>query len=409
VEIRHMLSALWRNRTGPILIALQIAIALTVLVNVAYVVEQRLETYTRPTGLDIDNIFWIATSGFRADYNHAAAVESDLQWLNSLPGVVAAADTISLPQTYSGYGLPFSASPDEKAPREGGRVTVMTARGIETLGVQLASGRTYSPDAVTPPQADGIGQLGKWAPEVVVTQAMADAIFPKGDALGKTLYVGLVNQSAKIVGIIKDLQMAPVVGPFSKFASQVVIVPGVPPGPNATYMVRTQPGRQAEVMARVDKEMGDREPSRYIALTQTLTKTAADTKGWIRSSSIILGAVAILVLAVTAIGIFGMAAFNVATRTRQIGTRRAVGARKFHILRYFFVENWLITTSGVVIGCLAALALGVQMSRMIQLPRLPLYYLVGGTVFVWVLGLAAVWVPARRAAAISPAVATRTV
>jgi putative ABC transport system permease protein len=219
----------------------------------------------------------------------------------------------------------------------------------------------------------------------------------------------LVNQSAKIVGIIKDLQAAPVVGPFSKFASQVVIVPGVPPGPNASYMVRTQPGRQAEVMAKVDEEMADREPSRYIAFTQTLAKTSSDTKGWIRSSSIILGAVAILVLAVTAIGIFGLAAFNVATRTRQIGTRRAVGARKFHILRYFFVENWLVTTSGVAIGCLAALALGVQMSRMIQLPRLPLYYLVGGALFVWLLGLAAVWIPARRAAAISPAVATRTV
>jgi len=380
-----------------------------VLVNVAYVVEQRMETYTRPTGLDIDNIFWISTNGFRSDYNHAAAVEADLQWLNSIPGVIAAADTISIPQTYSGYGLPFSASPDEKAPREGARVMVMTARGIETLGVQLASGRTYSADAVTPPQADGIGQLGKWAPEVVITQALADAIFPKHDALGKTLYVGLVNQSAKIVGIIKDLQVAPIVGPFSKFASQVVVVPGVPPGPNASYMVRTQPGRQAEVMAKVEKEMADREPSRYVDFTQTLAKTASNTKGWIRSSSIILGVVAILVLAVTAIGIFGLAAFNVATRTRQIGTRRAVGARKFHILRYFFVENWLVTTSGVVIGCVAALALGVQMSRMIQLPRLPLYYLVGGTLFLWLLGVAAVWIPARRAAAISPAVATRTV
>src|SRR5690349_2697502 len=128
-----MLSALWRNRTGPILIAVQIAVALTVLVNVAYVVEQRLEVYNQPTGLDTDNIFWIAASGFRADYNHAAAVEADLQWLNSIPGVIAAADTISIPQTYSGYGLPFSASPDETAPRQPGRVYVLTARGIETL------------------------------------------------------------------------------------------------------------------------------------------------------------------------------------------------------------------------------------------------------------------------------------
>ena len=92
-----------------------------------------------------------------------------------------------------------------------------------------------------------------------------------------------------------------------------------------------------------------------------------------------------------------------ADRTKQIGTRR------FHILRYFLVENWLTTTSGVIIGCVLALALGVKLSLMFQAPRMPLYYLVVGVLTLWVLGLSAVWVPGRRAAAISPAVATRTV
>jgi len=98
-----------------------------------------------------------------------------------------------------------------------------------------------------------------------------------------------------------------------------------------------------------------------------------------------------------------------ADRTKQIGTRRAIGARRFHILRYFLVENWLTTTSGVIIGCVLALALGVKLSLMFQAPRMPLYYLVVGVLTLWVLGLSAVWVPGRRAAAISPAVATRTV
>jgi putative ABC transport system permease protein len=105
----------------------------------------------------------------------------------------------------------------------------------------------------------------------------------------------------------------------------------------------------------------------------------------------------------------GLDAFNVATRTKQLGTRRALGARKSHILRYFLVENWLITTGGVILGCILALAAGVQLSRMSQMPRLPLYYLVGGVLLLWIVGVLAVLVPALRAASISPAVATRTV
>ena len=409
MEIRHMLSALWRTRTGPILIAVQIAFALAVLVNVTYMVEQRLAAYSEPTGIDIENIFWVSTTAYTPDYDQKSALESDLQWLNSLPGVIAASASVTLPQVFWGIGLPFSASADPHAPNEGSRLYMMSARAVETLGLKLASGRTFSPAAVAPVSADVGTALGKWAPEVLITQTLADRVFPNGDALGKNLYVGLVNRSAKVVGIIQTMQGAPVTGPFSRWGRQAVIVPINPPGPNGLYLIRTHPGRQAEVMARVEKEFVDRVPGRYVVQIQTLARTAYNTRNGLRTSSIILGVVTLLVLAVSAIGIFGLAVFNVTTRTKQIGTRRAVGARRFHILRYFLVENWLVTTSGVVVGCVLALAGGVIMSRLAQAPRLPLYYLVGGVLFVWALGLLSVLLPARRAADISPAVATRTV
>lgn len=409
MEIRHMLSALWRTRTGPILIAVQIAVALAVLVNVTYIVQQRLEAATRPTGIDIDNIFWMRIVSFGTDYNQKTALESDLQWLNSLPGVSAASASVTLPQSWGGIGLPFSASPDTRSASEGASVFLMTARAVETLGVKLASGRTFSPEAMGPMSTDVGAALAQWAPEILITQSFADRMFPKGDALGKTLYVGLVNKSAKIVGIVQTLETSPINGPFSRYARDCVIIPVMPPGPFAVYMVRTQPGRQAQVMARVDREFVDRIPGRYVQDMQTLARTAYDTRNGLRTSSIILGVVTALVLAVSAIGIFGLAVFNVTTRTKQIGTRRAVGARRLHILRYFLVENWLVTTTGVVVGCVLALAGGIAMSRLAQAPRLPLYYIVGGVLFVWALGLLSVLLPARRAADISPAVATRTV
>jgi putative ABC transport system permease protein len=114
-------------------------------------------------------------------------------------------------------------------------------------------------------------------------------------------------------------------------------------------------------------------------------------------------------IAVTCLGIFALATFNVSTRTKQIGTRRAVGARRRDIIRYFMVENAMITSAGVVVGCALALGAGYWLSVQYALPRLNLYYLVGGVLALWAIGQLAAWQPARRAARVSPSVATRTV
>jgi putative ABC transport system permease protein len=409
LEIRPLLSALWRTRTGPLLVAVQVAIALAVLVNVAYIVQQRIATARAPTGIDLSNIFWIAGQAYSPDYNQATAVKADLAYLNSIPGVVAAAISSNLPQIFSESDLPFASTPEPNAKAEDAIIYMMSERGPQALGLKLIAGRTPLPEAVVPPSKDFNEAFGRWASEVVITKNLADRLFPKGDALGKTLYAQMINRPAKIVGIVEHMQAMPASPPFADAVLRIVLLPGIPPPPEALYIVRTQPGRRAEVMARVEKEFGPMQPGRFIAKIEALDRTAAQTRSALRATAVILSVVGLLVTAVTAIGIFGLAAFHVATRTKQIGTRRAIGARKLDILRYFLVENGLITTAGVVVGCIVALLVGSKLSLMFRAPRLPLYYLAGGALALWVLGLCAVLLPARRAARISPAVATRTV
>ena len=153
-----------------------------------------------------------------------------------------------------------------------------------------------------------------------------------------------------------------------------------------------------------------RDPNRVIA---TPMKKMSDMKlqSYAGDSlmAVTLSTVTGLVLVFSALGIFGLATFNVNTRTRQIGTRRAVGARKRDIVRYFMTENWIITTLGVVVGCCLALAAGFWLSTQFQLPRLDLYYLIGGVLGLWLVGQLAAWQPSRKAAKVSPAMATRTV
>jgi putative ABC transport system permease protein len=118
--------------------------------------------------------------------------------------------------------------------------------------------------------------------------------------------------------------------------------------------------------------------------------------------------VSALLLLVTASGIVGMASLWVTQRRKQIGVRRALGARRVDILRYFVTENILITTAGVFSGVLLAVALNHLMVTRLEMARLPLGYLAAGAGLFWALGIAAVYGPAWRAASISPALATRT-
>ena len=78
------------------------------------------------------------------------------------------------------------------------------------------------------------------------------------------------------------------------------------------------------------------------------------------------------------------------------------------ILRYFLAENFMITSAGVVAGVLLGLGLNQLLVSQLELPRLPPVYLAGGAVMLWLLGIAAVYGPAWRAASISPATATRS-
>ena len=117
----------------------------------------------------------------------------------------------------------------------------------------------------------------------------------------------------------------------------------------------------------------------------------------------------VLLVAITALGIVGLASFSVNRRTRQIGTRRALGASKAAILRYFMTENFLISLVGVLIGAGLTVGLNMFMVETFSLTRISWYLVPAAMLILCIVGQIAVFQPARRASAVPPAVATRTV
>jgi putative ABC transport system permease protein len=124
---------------------------------------------------------------------------------------------------------------------------------------------------------------------------------------------------------------------------------------------------------------------------------------------VIFAYMVVVVVAVVLLGHLGMSSFLVAERTKQIGTRRALGATRRAIIRHFLLENWLVTSMGLILGLPLTYGLNV-LTRRAQ-PDLVLDWqaLALGVALLWLAGLTAALVPALRASTIPPTVATRTI
>ena len=201
-------------------------------------------------------------------------------------------------------------------------------------------------------------------------------------------------------------------GPASEYEFSVVFPVETTYEAGGNYLLRVaDPSRRDEVLRAAIKTLENSGPTRIIDPEEasTLEQMRNEYYRQDRSMAWLLVSVIIALLVVTALGIVGLASFWVQQRTKQIGVRRALGATRAQILRYFQTENFLLASIGIALGMLLAYAINQLLMGRYELPRLPLLYLPVGAVALWLLGQAAVYWPARRAAAIPPALATRSV
>jgi len=401
--LRPILSALMRNGAGAILVSMQIALTLAIVVNAVFVTEQRLTKIGRDSGMDDTNIFAVPVTSFEKDHDFFGMVRADLAMLRDMPGVVDAAPTTQIPLSGGGSSTQFYSLPDKKGEKSPVAYYNTDEHGVQTLGVKLADGKNFAAAEIEYRPKDAQGLPGT----ALVTRAFAEVLFPKDKEhlVGKTFYDDQ-SKPTVISGVIEQMHGAWV--GWDKL-DRVMLAPLVGPGPGVRYLIRAKPGQIDSVMSAVEIALRKRDPNRVVGKLRTMLNFKQSSYASDSLMAVTLSVVTGLVLIFSALGIFGLATFNVNTRTRQIGTRRAVGARKLDIVSYFMAENWMVTSLGVLVGCILALLVGFWLSNQFGLPRLDLYFLVGGVIGLWVLGQLAAWQPALRAAKVSPATATRNV
>ncbi|GAA4859006.1 ABC transporter permease [Luteimonas vadosa] len=410
MDIRPILSTLLRHKTAAALIVLEIALSCAIVCNALFLIQSRIERMDKPSGLAEDTLVTVRVRGMAKDEQSAAVTRADLAALRAIPGVTAAASVNQIPFGNSSWNSSVNLVQDQEQPNLGAATYLGSEQTLEAFGLTLVAGRGFQPDEFV--EWDALNTPGdqRGIPAVILTRTVAEKLFPGESAVGKSIY-SWGDPPHRVVGVVERLTRPNEIGGEAE-SDYSLLFPVRMPYDSGGFVLRVDdPSRRQEVLRAALQTLESSGPTRIISEddARTFEQVRADYYRQDRSMAWLLVAVIVALLVVTALGIVGLASFWVQQRTKQIGVRRALGATRGQILRYFQTENFLLATVGIVLGMVLAYAINQLLMGRYELPRLPLAYLPIGALVLWLLGQAAVFWPARRAAAVPPAVATRSV
>ncbi len=229
--------------------------------------------------------------------------------------------------------------PEQKESSASTAVYFADEHALNSLGLTLIAGRNFTAAEIT--DKTGYNDLAPPA-AVIVTRALAEKLFPGKGALGQSIYIQPENHSIQIIGIVDRLQVPWVESWSAKFNDNSILEPFRFIDPYVYYVVRVRPGQLAGVRKAAEKKLFEVNRSRVLEDSKSLTESRAEVYQDDRGLAVILGVVCAALVAVTAFGVVGLTSYWVAQRRRQIGIRRALGATRYAIVRYFQIENLMI-------------------------------------------------------------------
>jgi len=402
MELGPIWRSLSKNKAGFLLIALQIAVTMAIMINAVAIMQERARDMGRPSGMDEPNMFALSSTAFVPDMNMRALIDEDLELIRRIPGVIDAIATNSFPLRQGGSSRGFQTEPGSGKEDVGAAVYFTDEHAIETFGLTLIEGSNFAPNEVTWTEEGS----DAWAGTVIVSRAFAETLFPDADGsyVGKTMYVD-ETKPVQITGVVETLQ-----SPWKGWdgTERAMLVPQRRDFSFQNYVVRTEPGMRDTVMPQVEEALAQSNRNRIIQSMRTMDDVRY--MAYLGDAAMIkmLAFIVTLLLVITGLGIVGLASFNVSRRTRQIGIRRALGATKPQVVRYFQVENFLVSALGIGVGAVLAVGLNMLMVNAFSMAPMAWYIVPIAMVVLWTVGQAAVIGPARRASRISPAIATRS-
>lgn len=401
LEIRPILSALSRHKSSTLLIVLQIAITFAVVVNSTSIIKQRMAVMDRQSGIAEQQLITLNVNAFGKNYDFESNIRADIKMLRNTPGVIDAVAINQVPLSGSGDSMMVASSQEkfDNFERQGTGIFSGDSHLLSTLGVKLVEGRDFMENEV---------DYSSERPEVtsaIITDSLAKKVFPNGNALGKSLFYGM--DPVMVIGIVERLSGSIV---HESIFEENIIFPYVRLSAFKRILIRAENKTSADkLLGEIEELLIQRNPERVISRISSISNLKENSYSSDRAMMIILWYVAVLLVLITALGIVGIVSFNVNQRIKQIGTRRALGARKIDILNYFLTENILITSLGLTLGVAMTVIFNVYLVEQFDLTPINWYLIPVGIICMYTLGILSVWMPAQKASHISPAVATQSI
>ncbi|MBD8871544.1 FtsX-like permease family protein [Rhodanobacter sp. DHB23] len=412
--MRHIIKPLFRHRMMPLLVLLQVALACAIACNALFLLQQKLVPIVSPDGVGNPDrliVAWnIAPRGQPWPTSRLDQVAAELR---AIPGVgsVSVAGSFPMETVAQMNGGVYG---EGAHPAKADTAVYIGTHLRDTLGLKLVAGRDFSA------AEEGVSYKGMGLDEngpAIITRALAERLFPGGDALGHVLRLGDAADAGRrtVVGVVEHLMRNKFGQDDREDIDYSMLFPSIPTNwPMPIFALRARSAAEVDgvlkaAKATLKRELGPEmiqgiDPA-YEMYGDMRERQMAQPKAavWL------LSGVSLIVLLVTVVGIMGLTSYWVQQRTRQIGIRRALGARRGNILRDVQLENLLVVGGGILLGMALAYAINLWLMHHYELARLPWTYLPYGAALMLLLGQLAVLSPALRAARVPPVVATRSV
>jgi putative ABC transport system permease protein len=410
-ELGPILRAIARRKSTFALVVLELASGFTIISSLLLTSAYYFEQGDKQSGYQEDDLVAVSVqraaagaSGGEARAQMQRHMQGDLARLAGVPGVAAAAAVSGhMLDELFGYPIAFRAG----AGQAGGTPAQPAGPGGHQFGWSLAATPSLvevldlkTVEGVLPTSQDAAAAAGG----AVITRALRDGLFAPGvTAVGKTILTG-DRGPARVLAVIENVYGRM---PFTYHGDFLAIrFDGAFDERESHYLVRAAPGQRDAVLARLPAAMGPSGPG-VLVKVKPFDSSAGMHTDFMEALFIIFAIMGLTVGLLALLGAAAVASFLVAERTRQIGIRRALGATRQAVIRYFLVENAVATLLGTGLGLVMTAALYLLMQRAFPGIRLNVSFLVLTALLLWLVATLAAMIPARRAAEIPPSVASR--
>jgi putative ABC transport system permease protein len=398
-------SGIFGLSTRGLLVAAQVALSIVLLIGAGLMLKSLARLHDVDPGFRTSNLLTVKIplplTRYNTDAKRSTFFDELDRRIETVPGVLGAAAVMTLPTTarlqtnVQVEGQP----PPNTRDREGWQFQTVTPGYFQVLGIPLRRGRTFT-------SRDNIP--GATA-TVVINEGLARRYwpaYPRGqDPVGQHLVIGLnAVPRVEIVGIVADVHE----GGLASDARPEFYIPSVLRPPQTAYlMVRTQ-GDPLHFVGSIRGQVLAIDRNQAVSDFRTMEAVYEMSVGQRRLTMLLLGSFAVVALLLAMVGIYGVIAYSVAQRTREMGIRRALGAEQGDILRLVLSQVLGLTLAGVALGDACAVALTRMISsQLFHTSATDPITFASISLLFFAVALAATWIPAHRAARVDPMTALR--